>query len=88
MGIQDTKAVLLFFFFVTFCSFCSLFFLSSFKSQLLNDIPVAVAGDRTQNPVEKVYNIFELYIFTLCTKIKTNIIFFSGDLVIVESVKK
>ena len=27
LGIQDTKAVLLFlFFFVTFCSFCSLFF--------------------------------------------------------------
>ena len=36
--------------FVTFCSFCSLFFLSFSKSQLLNDA-VAVAGDGTQNPV-------------------------------------
>ena len=50
-----------FFFFVSFCSFCSLFFLSSFRSRLLNDVPVAVAGDGTQNPVEKVY------IFSACT---------------------
>ena len=39
------------FFFVAFCSFCSLFVLSSSKSQLLNDVAVAVAGDGTQNPV-------------------------------------
>ena len=47
-----------FFFFVAFCSFCSLFSFLLSKSQLLNDIPVAVAGDGTQNPVEKVYSVF------------------------------
>ena len=36
-------------FLLLFCSFR--FFLSSSKSQLLNNVAVAVAGDGTQNPV-------------------------------------
>ena len=57
--------------FVLFVLFCSLFFLSSFKSQLLNDVPAAVAGDGTQNPVEKVYRIyFDKRLSELRTKYK------------------
>ena len=40
-----------FFFFVAFLFFLFSFFHSSSKSQLLNDVAVAVAGDGTQNPV-------------------------------------
>ena len=50
LGIQDTKAVLLFSSLLLFV-LSILFFLSSSKSQLLNDVAVAVAGDGTQNPV-------------------------------------
>ena len=40
-----------FFLFCYFLFFLFSFFLSSSKSQLLNDVAVAVAGDGTQNPV-------------------------------------